>query len=219
MEFLIRKNRGMKKIALVLFLAGLLTGNIQAQAKQREELLKQIAAFKVYIGYAKKGYSIAQKGLNTIGDFKRGEFTLHADYFNSLKKVNPKIKSYSRVVNIVSLQVKVLENYKHIIKQVQQDDLFHGNEIAYIKRVLVRVVENCESTLEKLIVILTDDEFEMKDDERLKRIDVLYEDMLESYVFCEDFINQTRLMCLSRGKETLDIKSSRSLQDFNNSTP
>lgn len=209
----------MKKIVLLLLLAGFLNGNIYGQAKQREELLKQIAAFKMYIEYAQKGYSIAQKGLRTIGDFKRGEFNLHTDYFNSLKKINPKIKSYARVGEIIALQIKILKSYSRIIRQVRKDDLFHGNEVAYIKRVLERLIENCDGTLEDLIVIVTAGKLEMKEDERIKRIDVLYQNMLESYAFCEDFSNQTRLMSLSRGRETRDVKTSRALQGFNDNLP
>jgi hypothetical protein len=209
----------MKKIVLLLLFAGFLNGNSYAQAKQREELLKQVAALKVYIEYAQKGYSIAQKGLRTIGDFKRGEFTLHADYFNSLKKINPKIKSYARVAEILSLQVKVLKNYSRTIRQVQQNDLFHGDEIAYIKRVLERLMENCDGTLAELIAIVTEGKLEMKDDERMKRIDVLYQNMLESYTFCEDFTNQTRMISLSRGKEVTNGKTSRALQGLNTNLP
>lgn len=206
----------MKKIVLLLLFAGFLNGNIYAQEKQREALLKQIAAFKMYIEYAQKGYSIAQKGLRTISDFKRGEFNLHTDYFNSLKRINPKIKNYSRVAEIIALQIKILKSYNRIIRRVRKDDLFHGNEVAYIKRVLERLIENCDGTLEDLIVIVTAGKLEMKDDERIKRIDVLYQNMLESYTFCEDFSNQTRLMSLSRGKDTKDVKTSRALQGLNN---
>lgn len=209
----------MKKIVLLLLFAGFLNGNSYAQAKQREELLKQIAAFKVYIDYAQKGYSIAQKGLSTIGDFKRGEFNLHTDYFNSLKKINPKIKSYTRVAEIISLQVKVLKNYSRTIRQIEQNDLFHGDEIAYIKRVLERLIENCDRTLAELIVIVSEGKLEMKDDERMNRIDFLYQNMLESYTFFEDFSNQARLMSLSRDKEASDVKTSRALQGFNNNLP
>jgi len=205
----------MKKIVLLLLFAGFLNANMYAQAKQREELLKQILALKVYIGYAQKGYSIAQKGLNTIGDFKSGEFNLHMNYFNSLKNINPKVKGYTRVYEVVVLQAKILKNSTNIIRQVRQNDLFHGDEIAYIKRVLERLIENCDSTLEQLIITVTEGKLEMKDDERLGRIDVLYQNMLESYAFCEIFSKQTRLMALLRVKDVQDIKTSRALQGLN----
>jgi hypothetical protein len=209
----------MKKIVLFLLFSGFLNGNIYAQAKQREALLKQIAALQIYIGYAQKGYSVAKKGLNTIGDFKRGEFNLHTDYFNSLKTVNPKIKKYARIAEIISLQVKIIKSYGGIYRQVQQDDLFHGDEVDYIKRVFDRLIENCDDNLEELITIVTDGKLEMKDDERMKRIDAIYQNMLENRTFCESFSNQTRLMSLSRTKDTKDVTTSRAVRDINTDLP
>lgn len=209
----------MKKIVLFLLLAGFINGNIYAQAKQAQVLLKQIAALQIYIGYAQKGYSVAKKGLNTIGDFKRGEFNLHTDYFNSLKTVNPKIKKYARVAEIISLQVKIIKSYSTIYGQVQQDDLFHGDEVDYIKRVFDRLIENCDDNLEELITITTDGQLEMKDDERMKRIDAIYQNMLENHTFCENFSNQTRLMSLSRTKDTKDVTTSRALRGINTDLP
>jgi hypothetical protein len=209
----------MKKIVLFLLLAGFLNGNIYAQAKQAQVLLKQIAALQMYIGYAQKGYSIAKKGLNTVSDFKRGELNLHTDYFNSLKTVNPKIKKYVKVAEIVSLQVKIIKSYGSFYRQVQQDDLFHGNEVEYIKRVFDRLIENCDSILEELITVITDNQLEMKDDERMSRIDVLYKNMMDNNTFCESFANQTRLLSLSRAKDSKDVKISRVLHGFNNDLP
>ncbi|MDI5950245.1 hypothetical protein [Flavobacterium yafengii] len=203
----------------MLLLTGLLKGSIYAQPKQREVLLKQIAALKMYTGYAQKGYSIAKKGLNTIGNFKRGEFDLHADYFNSLKIINPKIKDYSRVSQIIVLQVKILDKYKSTLKQVQEDDLFHGDEVAYIKRVMNRLIKNGDTTLDELIVVLTQGNLEMKDDERINKIDFLYQNMLESYIFCESFSDQTRMMSLSRSTNFKDVKTSRVLQGVKNNVP
>jgi hypothetical protein len=209
----------MKKIVLFLLFAGLLNGNIYAQAKQREVLLKQIAALQMYIGYAKKGYSVVKKGLNAVGDFKRGEFNLHVDYFNSLKTVNPKIKKYARVAEIISLQVKIIKSYGTIYGQVQQDDLFHGDEVDYIKRVLDRLIENCDDNLEELITIVTDRQLEMKDDERMKRIDAIYQNMMENHTFCESFGKQTKLLSLSRAKDTKDVTTSRALRGINTDLP
>ena len=209
----------MKKIVLFLLLAGFINGNIYAQAKQREALLKQIAALQIYIGYAQKGYSVAKKGLNAIGDFKRGEFNLHSDYFNSLKTVNPKIKKYARIAEIISLQVKIIKSYGTIYGQIQQDDLFHGDEVDYINRVFDRLIENCDDNLEELITIVTEGKLEMKDDERMKRIDVLYQNMLKNHTFCESFSNQVKLMSLSKANDIKEVKTSRALHGLNNDLP
>jgi hypothetical protein len=209
----------MKKIAVLILLIGLFNVNMQAQAKQREELLKQIAAFKVYIGYAQKGYSIAKKGLNVIGDFKRGELDLHLDYFNSLNTINPKIKNYSRVAQIIALQVKILKSYSRTMRYVNQNDLFHGDEVAYVKRVLDRLLKNCDGTVDELTAVLTKGKLELKDDERLERIDALYQNMLESQSFCDDFSNQTRMMGFSKSAESKDVKTSHALQGLKERIP
>ena len=209
----------MKKIAVLILLIVLFNGNIQAQAKQREELLKQIAAFQVYIGYAQKGYAIAKKGLNVIGDFKRGELDLHLDYFNSLKAINPKIKNYFRVAQIIALQVKILKSYSRTMRYVNQNDLFHGDEVAYVKRVLDRLLKDCDATVGELTAVLTKGELELKDDERLERIDALYQNMRESQSFCEDFSNQTRMMGFFKSAESKDVKTSHALQGVKENIP
>lgn len=209
----------MKKIFSLLFFAALTTGNLHAQAKQQRVLLQQIAALQVYIGYAQKGYSAVKKGLNTIGDFKRGEFNLHTDYLNSLKVVNPKIKKYARVTEIIGLQTKIMKSYKSLHQQIRQDDLFHGDEVDYIKRVFERLIENCDTNTDELLTIVTDGKLEMKDDERMKRIDMIYQNMLDNYAFSESFSNQAKVMAVSKAAELKEAKNSRVLNGINTDLP
>ncbi|MDX6188646.1 hypothetical protein SGQ83_04725 [Flavobacterium sp. Fl-318] len=209
----------MKKIFLLVLITALTTGHLQAQAKQQRMLLQQIAALQVYIGYAQKGYSIVKKGLNTIGDFKRGEFNLHKDYLSSLKAVNPKIKKYARVTEIIALQIKIMKSYKGFYQQIRQDDLFHGDEIDYIKRVFERLIKNCDTNLDELLTIIMDGQLEMKDDERVKRIDMIYQSMLDNYTFCESFSNQTKVLAVSKANELKDAKNSRILNGINTDLP
>ncbi|MCV9932895.1 hypothetical protein OIU80_11425 [Flavobacterium sp. LS1R47] len=205
----------MKKIFLVLLLIGFFKGNMHAQAKQQRMLLQQIAALQTYIGYAQKGYSVAKKGLGAISDFKRGEFNLHGDYLTSLKQVNPKIKKHARVAEIIALQIKIIKSHKSLYKQIRQDDLFHGDEVDYIKRVFERMLENCDNNMDELLTIVSDGKLEMKDDERVKRIDTIYQNMLDNYTFSESFSNQTKVMALSKAMELKEAKTSRVLSGIN----
>lgn len=209
----------MKIIFLLVLFTALTTGNLQAQAKQQRMLLEQIAALQVYIGYAQKGYSAVKKGLTAIGDFKRGEFNLHTDYLNSLKVVNPKIKKYARVAEIIGLQTKIMKSYKGLHQQILHDDLFHGDEVDYIKRVFDRLIKNCDTNLDELLTIVTDGKLEMKDDERMKRIDMIYQNMLDNYTLSESLSNQTKLIAVSKAAELKEAKSSRVLSGINTDLP
>ncbi len=51
------------------------------QETQKKYLIQQIAALQVYTGYVQKGYSVAKKGLATIGSIKEGDFNLHSNFF------------------------------------------------------------------------------------------------------------------------------------------
>lgn len=191
----------MKKMILLLILLLVFGQGIYGQAKQRKELLLQIAALKVYIDYAKKGYSAVSKGLNFIGDAKKGELNLHGDYFVSLLKINPKIRNYYKTAEIIAMQIKIMKICKKTFAELKTDDLFHGNELEYIERSFDRLLDSCNDTLESLLIVTTDSKLELKDDQRIERIDALYERMLDDYKFCQSFNSEAKLLSISKRKE------------------
>jgi len=205
----------MKKLLFSILLTGCITGHLQAQAKQTKVLLQQIAALKVYIDYAQQGYSVARKGLKAIGDFKDGEYGLHSIYFTSLKMVNPKVKNYARVAEIIALQVKIMQDYSHNNLKINQSGAFTNSELDYIERVYDRLIDDCDTILDQVIAVTTDGEFEMTDDERLQRIDTLYADMMVSYKFCKNFGNEALVLAGSRERENKEVQKSRDLRGIN----
>lgn len=214
----------MKKV-FVFTLVVLLSACVQAQtfaewfrqsATQKKYLLQQIAALQVYTGHVQKGYSIAKQGLNAIGDIKGGEFNLHKDYFNSLMTVNPEIQKYGKVADIAQLQVKIIKTCKEAIKQVKQSGSFNVREINYIVGVFERLLEDCKKTIDALITVTTSNQLEMKDDERLRRIDALYAGMQEKSTFVQAFSNEAKLLAASRIREEADIQTIRALNGIKN---
>jgi hypothetical protein len=214
----------MKRLIILILFAILSTGTkaqtfaewFRQSATQKKYLLQQIAALQLYIGYAKKGYSIARQGLNTIGDIKHGEFDLHKDYFISLKTVNPKIKKYSKVAGIVLLQVNIIKIYKEAAEDLKQSGSLNSGEINYINGVFDRLIDDCAKTIDALITVTKSGQLEMKDDERLKQIDALYRDMQDKYTFVQDFSNEARLLAISRISEQNNIQTSRALNGIKN---
>lgn len=219
------KSMCMKKILLFLLLFMSAAGSLQAQTfaewfqqkkTQKKYLLQQIAALQVYIGYAKKGYNIAKEGLNTIGDFTKGEFDLHTVYFNSLKTVNPEVRRYANVADIIALQIKIVQNYNRTYGQLNSSDAFSDDELAYVRRVFGRLLDDCNKALDELIAIITDGKLEMKDDERIASIDKLYLDMQNKYTFSQRFSNDAKSLAASRLKEKTDVQTSHVLQGIKN---
>lgn len=202
----------MKKTIMILVAVCLSVCQLQAQqAKQKRMLLLQIAALRTYVDYAAKGYKAAKNGLNFISDAKKGEVSLHSGYFTSLASVNPKVKNYGRVAEIISLQIKIGRSYKRTMGSLHQDDLFHGSELDYVERTFKRLLDSCDDSLDVLLLITASTSLEMKDDERIKRIDKLYEAAQEDYAFCEKFSGELKMMALSKAKEKNDVRQASAL--------
>lgn len=190
----------------------MLTSCLQAQqAKQKRMLLLQIAALRTYADYAAKGYKAVKNGLNFISDAKKGELNLHSDYFTSLLAVNPKVTNYKRVAEIISLQVQILNTYQRTFRQLLKDDLFHGSELDYIERTFKRLLESCGESIDTLLLVTTSNKLEMKDDERIERIDKLYHAATEDYAFCKKFSGEIKVLALSKAKERNDIRKAGEL--------
>lgn len=214
----------MKKVIMIL-MALLSTGSI-AQAQrlkewvsqkktQTEYLIFQIAANKVYLELVKKGYGIAKDGLNTISSFKKGEFDLHDAFFKSLKSVNPEVKRYGRVTETIGLQRKIVSGYNRTISQLAASDAFTADELSYVRGVFKRLLGDCELVLEDLVTVITSGKLEMKDDERMARIDKLFLDMQDKYTFCQHFSGQAKTMAAARIQDKTEVVIGRVLHGVN----
>lgn len=185
------------------------------KATQKEYLATQIAVLKVYAGYVKKGYDIYNEGLTAIGHFKNGEFKLHKDYFLSLKSINPEIARYPRVRDIEQLLLRTEKTIGQTMGTVHEGGHFHTGEVNYLLRVFDQVIIDCSMLVDELIILTTPDKLELRDDERLVRIELLYHEMLDKNRFAEGFCKEIILLQHSREQEKRAIKYSKQINDLN----
>lgn len=164
-------------------------------------MLEQIAKYEAYLTYLKKGYDIVNKGLTLIGDIKHGDFSLHKDYFNSLNQVNPKIKGDVKIVAMIAMQAEMLSGYQAYYSRFRAAGVFTGQEINYLYRVFGALLEDVAEDMTELTNVITDGQLQMKDDERINRIDQLYTGMTGKYNFLYAFGDQVQLQGIQRQKE------------------
>ncbi len=213
----------MKKtiVTLVILVACLLQANAQTWAEwtqqkktQKKYLLQQIAALRVFIDYVKKGYDIAGKGINTVRNIKEGDFNIHDEFFTSLKNVNLEIRNYAKVADIIAYQVRIIKQTKETLQSIRETKKFNSEELNYCKKVFEILLEECLKTIDDLLIVITSDILEMKDNERLKRIDKIYLDMQDKYSFCSAFSEEIGLLSVQRLGEQIEIKRSKLLSDL-----
>lgn len=168
--------------------------------------LKQIALNQVYIEYLQKGYRIVKAGWNTIGDIKQGHFTLDKAFFDGLSTINPKIRRYAKVADLLALQVQVVKRVAKARRELQGSALFSEGERRYVEQVFAVLLEDVDAVAGVLIDLVTRDSFKMSDDERIQHIDALYEGVRQQYVFVNEFTGQLQVLQWQKAKEAEDVR-------------
>jgi hypothetical protein len=179
------------------------------KATQRKYLIEQIAALKAYAIVLKKGYDVSKKGLATIGGIKNGDFNLHSTYFNSLKAVNPEISKYPHGKDIITIQRDISSLSAKSKSAASNSGHFNSDELSYISSVYDRLSKDCLQTLGGLEAVTTPGKLEMKDDERIGRIDKLYAESLDQLHFAKSFSGNVQIMIVQKNKEAKDLETLR----------
>ena len=148
---------------------------------QKEYLLKQIAALEAYINLGKKGYKIYRSGLNTISEFTNGELNLHEDYFNSLKRINPAISQHPRVLDIITTDKEISNILRELKEIINADPLLTHEQKKSMLQITVKMNTESQKLLEELKTTVDPGALELKDDERITRINKIYQEILLLY--------------------------------------
>ncbi|MNH93618.1 hypothetical protein D3C73_462220 [compost metagenome] len=178
---------------------------------QKEYLIKQIAALEAYINLGKNGYKIYKTGLNTIGNLKNGEFILHDDFFNSLKNINPSISKYPRVKDIVENVNNILTIQRAGKDNIRNNALIRPEEKKQLLETIALMQNESESLLQELNLVLEPGALEMKDDERIQRIDKIHQDVLLLLHQVSQLNHGTIMLQKGRKTNALDIQNMRKL--------
>jgi hypothetical protein len=174
-------------------------------------LVQQIAALKVYTQYLNKGIDIVQSGLSTISQLKKGDVAQHATYFQSLHKVNPALQHYSKAIGTMAAVASVLQEYKQLNQKTRNSKELSVPEKEYVLKVAKEILQACLDRTEELALLTQSGSVQLKDDERLKRIHIIYKEIKEVQAAIKSLSEDVAGMSLQRKAEGRNIQISKSL--------
>nr|WP_261382288.1 TerB family tellurite resistance protein [Mucilaginibacter achroorhodeus] len=186
----------------------------KAQGQELQQLLlniEKLTQLKSILTDMKTGYQIYQKGYSTISSLSQGNFNLHDVYLNGLLQINPAVKNYGRVAEIMSQQASLLSEYKKAYSKFRQSGSFSGGELDYMGKVYSQLVKQSLDNINELTNILTASKLRMSDDERIRAIDRIYASSTDKLQFLRYFNRNGILLSLQRTKETGDAISLKKL--------
>jgi hypothetical protein len=210
----------MKKVVVILLLV--IAGSplqLSAQSEEAQQLLldvEKLAQLKQILSDLKKGYAIVSGGYNTIKNISQGNFSLHKTFLDGLLAVSPTVRNYKKVGDIITLQASLVNEYKSAFSRFKNDGSFNAGEISYLSSVYSNLFNRSVKNLDALAMILTAGTLRMSDDERLKSIDQIFNDMQEMLVFLRSFNNNTTILAIQRARERKDIKILKNIYGINN---
>ncbi|RYZ90270.1 MAG: TerB family tellurite resistance protein [Proteobacteria bacterium] len=203
-----------KSIALQIFITvSLLFASSEvsmAQSAEVEQLMlnvEKLSQLKNILADMKKGYTIVSTGYNSIKNIAQGSFSLHEVFLDGLLLVSPEVKKYYKVAEIIGYQSDILTEHKSAYKKFSSAGIFSTGELDYLERVYGKLINESVQNLDRLLMVITSSKLRMSDDERLKSIDRIHEDILDKLTFLRSFNRQTSMLGIARAKENSEIKT------------
>lgn len=206
-------------IILVLFVCLASAKHANAQAQEMQQLIldiEKLTQLKGILSDMKTGYQIYQQGYGSISQLSKGNFDLHSVYLNGLLSINPTVKNYGRVADIITQQASLLSEYKSAYKQFKQSGSFSASELNYMSNVYGQLVNQSLQNLDELTNVLTAGKLRMSDDERMRAIDRIYASSSDKLQFLRHFNRQGVLLNIQRSKDAGDNRTLKQLYGINN---
>ncbi len=201
----------MKKILLFVLLSSNICFGQSQEAKQLLLNVEKLAQLKLMLSHMKTGYQILEKGYTSIKNISQGNFNLHRDFLDGLLQVSPAVKKYSKVADIIRVQLKLVKEAKDALAEFRGSRQFTVAEIEYLGNVYANLLKESLKMLDELAMVVTAGKLRMSDDERLQAIDRIHDEVLEQYTFLNEFNNGTAILSLQREKEQMDIDLMRKI--------
>ena len=206
-------------VIMVFFFCLVSTKVSSAQVQEMQQLIldiEKLTQLKGILSDMKTGYQIYQQGYGSISQLSKGNFDMHSVYLNGLLSINPTVKNYGRVAEIITQQVSLISEYKSAYKQFQQSGSFSVSELNYMSSVYTQLVNQSLQNLDDLTNVLTAGKLRMSDDERMRAIDRIYASSSDKLQFLRHFNRQGVLLNIQRSKDVGDTRTMKQLYGINN---
>lgn len=200
----------MNKKRVIICIAIVLCTNIKSfsQAEETQQLIlnvEKLAQLKEILTGLYNSYEVLHSGYTAIKNISEGNFSLHQQFLDKLQQVSPLVRKYKKVNDIVRYQISILKEYKLAYNRFKSDRNFGASELRYLSAVYRNLFDQSLKNIDALLTVLTASKLRMSDDERLERIDRLFDDMQDKLSFLRHFNKNTNLLAIQRVKEKNDI--------------
>jgi hypothetical protein len=166
---------------------------------------RQVAALQVYAGELEKELQVSDAGLTAISGSKQGEYDLHDGYYASLENINPALGQMPEVAEIRDLQAAIVQRFSTALNRYRSDGVLGADRVASVEQAYSAVLQAGSSDVTALAAVLTPNNWQMTDDQRIARIRELDTAMRQRYAFTLAYTDRADLLELEMATEGGEI--------------
>lgn len=143
--------------------------------------------------------------LTEIAEWTEKHRKLYQDYYEELWKVKNTIAAYKRVRQLMDQQVNIVDEYRRCWNIVQRDDHFTKEELEYMGKVYLGIMEESVKNLDQVLLVINSFKTQMSDGKRLEIIERAADEIDQNYSDLKQFNTQNMLLSLNRAKDANEI--------------
>lgn len=198
----------------VILISGILPAKARAQEHEIEQLLlnvEKLAQFKEILQSMYDGYKILEEGYNKVRDIASGNFQLHKAFLDGLMQVSPEVQKYYKITEIITMQVRLVKEYRSTWSIFKQTNIFNPGELDHISRIYDNLIREGLRNLEALTLVITAGQLRMNDDERIRTIDQIHKEISDKLFFLRTFNSTTHELAIQKLHELSELQSLKKL--------
>lgn len=195
----------------------LFTLGLKAQDQEVKQLLlnvEKLNQLRDILEQMKAKYQILAQGYQKIQQINQESFEIHSLFLDRLVKVNPQVRQYYKIAEVLGMQIRLFEGMKQVVRGLNLNEMIAGKELQYSEKAFSGFRKNSWNNLEEMSLILSDNQLQLTDSERIKGIDRIHTDMNGLL----DEFNSLSLMMDQVGKNRKyqqgDLKSLKSILNY-----
>jgi len=190
------------------------SGRSQSVGQLLEQLaldIQKLSELKTILQDMYHGYEVVDKGYTNIRDIVHSNFDLHKAFLDGLLTVSPTVRQYYRVAVIVDMDRTLVTEYQAAERSWIASGVFTPAELHYIHGLYTSVSRRAASYLDRLTMLLTDEELRMSDAERMEAVDDLYREVAGDLAGLRQCNDALRVQVLQREREMQQINLLKSM--------
>ena len=212
-------------ISLVVLLVGLPTEELHAQfiigevikltitkvIKAIDLEVQRLQNQTIWLQNAQKALEnqLSKLKLNQISGWTQKQKDLYSQYYQELWQIKSAIAYYSRLSDLTSKQVELVNSYNRAWALLKADKHFTAEELAYMTKVYDGILQASIKDLDQILAVVNPSKTQMKDEKRMELINATADHMDTNYNDMQKFNNQNFLLSIQRAQDENEVQTLR----------